>query len=626
MLRRLRLRTRIVLTVFTTAAIAIAGGAYLIIRFFEATLFEAALKSTEGDIEELRAVLNEDMLASHKASLNALVSQIARGPGVAWVGVVDERATVRISSDQGPSSAQFSEGSPEREHLARWQASLQPQSRAYISDGCGVLRVMAPIENTQKCWACHDKRRAITGMLVIDRSLQPLKETVRVATTRIALGGIAALVLILGCLGFVFEHAVLLRLDRIRRTAQRLGGGDLAARARDGGSDELSDVAREFDGMASRLEAAMTNLASQRRRLDEIVNGIADGILLLDLRGRVVTMNRALMARVAGEPPLPGVPYRQLVRAAGIDLEAGELPAERALVSGQLEKAVVAVGAHRCEELYAQPLLGPEGHPTAVIEVWRDITDRKVLEASVEQSERLASMGVLASSVAHEVGNPLASIMTAVDGLLTRLPERRGDAQDEIREYLEIVRKQVFRCRGATERLLGFARVPSAGRDAVVDVARAVREVAKLVEAQATAQGVALDVRAPASALALAADMAVEQVLLNLLLNALKAMPSGGRLRLEVEATELAVTVVVGDTGHGISADVAKHLFQPFRTSTHRRGTGLGLFISHALVQRSGGKIEVESTPGRGAIFTVRLRPASLEAHAVPEERMEALS
>ena len=368
--------------------------------------------------------------------------------------------------------------------------------------------------------------------------------------------------------------------------------------------------------MASRLETAMNGLAANRRQLDQLVNGIADGVLLLDLDGRVVTANRAFGARVPGDRPLAGTPYRDVLRAAGVDDGAGEPPAERALASGGLEKSVLSAGGgERFEELYAQPLLDPEGRATAVIEVWRDVTDRKRLEASVEQSERLAALGVLASSVAHEVGNPLASIVTAVDGLLGRLPRPASGAPDEVRDYLELVRRQVFRCRSATERLLGFARVPSGGQDAVVDVARAAREVATLIEPQAEAQGVGLQVRAEGAVLALAPDMVVEQVLLNLVLNALKAMPSGGTLGVEVAGEGHAVRVAVADTGAGVPAEMARHLFQPFRTSRRDgRGTGLGLFISQTLVEKSGGRIEVESEPGRGAVFRVHLRRAPGEA------------
>jgi two-component system NtrC family sensor kinase len=240
----------------------------------------------------------------------------------------------------------------------------------------------------------------------------------------------------------------------------------------------------------------------------------------------------------------------------------------------------------------------------------RDFSERKALEAGLEQSERLAALGVLASSVAHEVGNPLASIITAVDGLLARLDEPQGAAVPEMREYLEIVRKQVFRCRTVTERLLGFARIPSS-EPVRVDAAAAAREVLQLVAAEARRQRVELRPRLADEAPALAADLLLEQVFLNLTLNALRAMPQGGVLTVEARVEADAVRVTFADTGPGIPEAIRRHLFEPFRTSrASAAGTGLGLFISQALVTRCGGMIEVESTPGAGAAFTVRLRRA----------------
>ena len=245
-----------------------------------------------------------------------------------------------------------------------------------------------------------------------------------------------------------------------------------------------------------------------------------------------------------------------------------------------------------------------------MVEVWRDVTDRLELEAGLEQSERLAAIGVLASGVAHEVGNPLAAIATAVEGLLRRMDDPEDCDRAEVKEYLEIVRRQVFRCRDVTERLLGFARIPK--RDlAPVDASHAVREVLALVARQARAQGVEVRASLAPPAVVLAEPLLLEQVFLNLVLNALHAMPSGGVLGVDLRASADAVEVVVSDTGPGIAESVRRHLFRPFRTGRRDgAGTGLGLFLSETLLRRCDGTLSVESEPGKGAAFTVRLRRA----------------
>jgi signal transduction histidine kinase len=609
---RLRLRYKLVLLLVTATAIVFALNSWQTIRYFDSAILDATRETSIADSNEIRGVLEEQMLSEDRKALLRLVRLVGQAPGVSRVAIVDVHGTAKVSSDPGSKLVRLGEDSPEMQQLAGWRESPDARTVALFPPGTHVLRTLSPLPNAKACQRCHSPGSNVNGMLIIDRSLAPLRETITVYERRLMRGGTILLVLLLAIMGLAVEGTVLLRVERLRAATRSLGSGDLAARARDSSPDELGDLARDFDDMAQRLESAMNALASQRRQLEELVNGIADGVVLVDLEGHVLTVNRALAARIPGEPPRPGDAYHDLVRAAGLEIQdAAQLPAERVRTSGALEKEVLrAARGERVEELYAQPLRSDDGTLLAVIEVWRDITDRRELEAGLEQSERLASLGVLASSIAHEVRNPLASIITAVDGLLARLAEGSAASSQEIREYLEIVRKQVFRCSAVTERLLGFARVPGGG-DAIIDVANAAREVLALVKQEASARRVDCQVRAPVSILAIAPAMVVEQVFLNLVLNALQAMPSGGKLVIDVSGDRDSVSVSFSDTGPGIPEAIAKHLFQPFRRARQdRTGTGLGLFISHALLARAGGDIRVDSRPGQGTTFVVRLRRA----------------
>jgi two-component system NtrC family sensor kinase len=406
---------------------------------------------------------------------------------------------------------------------------------------------------------------------------------------------------------------VLKRLRRLRVAARALGRGNLAARAADASGDELGELARDFDAMSGALASALARLGAERQQLEELVNGISDGVVLLDPALRIVAANRAFEARLAAAArPLAGASHAEIAREAGFgSADGASSVAQRALASERLEKEIVRVpgaGSERVEEIYAQPLRDARGRVNAVIEVWRDITDRMELEAGLEQSERLAAIGMLASAVAHEVGNPLTAISTAVEGLLRRLDVPGDGNRAEMKEYLEIVRRQVFRCRDVTQRLLGFARIPSR-RLAPVDAAEAAREVLALVGHQARSQGVEVRSALTQPAPVLAERLLLEQVFLNLVVNALKVMPSGGVLTVEARDAGDAVTVTFADTGPGIPEEVRRTLFRAFQTTRpNGEGTGLGLFLSEALLRRCEGSISVESEPGRGALFTVRLR------------------
>lgn len=608
-----RLRAKLVFLVATTTAAVLAATLYWTIGFFRGHLVRAAgeASSTEGDV--LRVVLEQQMLSGDRELVIRAVSEIGREPNIAWVGVLDTEGKVQVSSNPDAVGQVFEESSPDCMICHATEAEKRVRSVTLVRSGGQVLRSVTPLVNWPVCHGCHDPAKRINGVLIVDRLLEPVHRAVISGRDQILIGSVAALVVLLGTLGMGLERLVLRRLHRLRVAARDLGRGNLDARADDKGTDEIGELAHDFNAMAGRLSGAMAKLADDRRQLDELVNGIADGVVLVDTEMKVMAANRAFSARLpADAAPPAGQRHRELARAAGLDLQTTQSPAERALQSGTLEKEIFRLG-ERFEEIYAQPLRGPDGPVVAVIEVWRDITDRMALEAGLEHSERLAALGMLATGIAHEVGNPLASIATAVEGLLRRMDEPGGAQVAELREYLEIVRKQVFRCHGVTERLLGFAKLPSR-EVGPVDAAEVARDVLALVAPQARAQGIELKGDLGEPAVALAEDLLLHHVFLNLVLNALKAMPSGGALRLAAFAEGDAVSVVVADTGAGISEEAQRHLFDPLRRTGGRGGTGLGLFLSHTLIRRCGGTITVDSRPGQGATFTVRLKRAPAPA------------
>jgi signal transduction histidine kinase/HAMP domain-containing protein len=596
-------------------AIVVAGTAWMTARYFESKLRAVVEEATILDAEELRGVLEEQMQTGDRSALNRLVVDIGHGPEIAWVGVVDDQGRIKVSSHQGSIGGQFASTSPEMQIIGAASPLRPSRTEVLLRDDCSVLRTVTPLPNKESCQTCHSTPTRVVGGLIIDRSLGPLQRAVESSNTQLAVGGIAILLVLLGSLGFAVEYLILRPLARLRAATYRLGASDFAARANEGSTDEIGELSRDFDAMAANLQLATASCASERRQLADLVDGISDGVLLLDPELRCVKVNEGFRRRL-GPLPLPdGLAYREIVARAGIEGIADTLPAERALATGALQKQaerIVGPEGDRFEEIYAQPLRSQDGQIAAVVEVWRDITDRKGLEAGLEQSERLAAIGILASSVAHEVGNPLASIVTVVDGMLDRL--RRGEtaSPQEAREDLEIVRHQVFRCRSVTQRLLGLARAPT-DRFSTVDVAAVLGGILALVGPQTRAQGVQVTTELAPDLFATAIEQHVEQIVLNLVLNALKAMPEGGVLTVRGWIEEAMVNVRFSDNGPGIPEAIRRKLFQPFvRGRTQQPGAGLGLYICHALVSKCGGAIDAACERRGGATFTIRLPVASL--------------
>ena len=611
LLMRPRLRAKLIpITALATAAVLAATAAWTL-DAFQDDMFGLIVAAGSAQSDALRLVLEEQMISADRRLLRRVVDDIGREPDVAWVGLVDIEGRVRVSSDAALVGQVIPRSSPECETCHRLPAPQRKRSVTVLRPGGEVLRTVTPLVNREACHRCHDPAKAFNGVLIVDRSLAPLRRAMASKQDRVLLGAAVAMVVLLIGLGLAIERIVIARLWRLRVAARELGRGDLTARSADRSGDELGELARDFNTMAERLSGAIAGVGAERRRLHELINGIDDGVVLVDAELRVVTSNTALTARLRGRPPPePGESWAEVAFEAGFLHDGGQPTAAQALATGRLAKQIVRTAGEpeRFEEVYAQPILDAEGRPVGVVEVWRDITDRKALEAGLEQSERLAALGMLASGIAHEVGNPLASIATAVQGLLRRLDEPGGLATAELREYLEIVDAQVFRCHAVTERLLGFARLPS--KDvSPVDASAAARDVARLVAPHASAQGVEVRTALDEPVLVLADDRLIRQVVLNLVVNALHAMPGGGVLSLSARREDDAGCLVVADTGPGIPEAIRRHLFEPLRrVGAEVFGTGLGLFLSHTLVQRCGGTIAVDSEPGRGATFTVRLR------------------
>jgi two-component system NtrC family sensor kinase len=239
------------------------------------------------------------------------------------------------------------------------------------------------------------------------------------------------------------------------------------------------------------------------------------------------------------------------------------------------------------------------------------------LAARVEQrsrevlrSARLAQLGTLAAGIAHEVNNPLASIVAGAEGLLREIDGTAPVDRASLRDYLQILHKEALRVRDITARLLRFARQPEPRREPVQLAAEA-REVAALFAHQMQAAGVHFELVAEGDGPRFVGDAAEwRQVLFNLLRNALDASPRGGAVRVLLHEGDGEIRLVVTDDGPGVAAGSEDRIFEPFFTTKDPgKGTGLGLAIVHRIVDAHAGRIEVGNGAhgARGACFTITL-------------------
>ncbi len=371
-----------------------------------------------------------------------------------------------------------------------------------------------------------------------------------------------------------------------------------------------------------RLYRSLTEKAEELRELKEynesILESLDSGIVVLDLEGRIVRWNRAMEA-------LDG---RRRLAVLGRTLDAvfpsAFLEALRgSLVVGDHEEIAHIYKLHLPSSdgrslmvnVAIAPFQNSPGERVGTILILDDVTARVRLEEQLQHAEKMASVGLLAAGVAHEVNTPLAGISSYAQLLRGQMEE-----QDPRQQVLEKIEKQSFRAAKIINGLLNFSRSSGTEFDRV-DVNKVLLDVLSLVEHQL--EGSRIRVRrelAESLPPVRGNENRIQQVFFNLVLNARDAMPSGGWLTLATSCSDDTVVVEVKDTGHGIRREHIRRIYDPFFTTKGiGQGTGLGLSVSYGIVQEHGGAIFVESAPGQGTTFQVAL-PALVVAQAAPAE------
>ena len=264
------------------------------------------------------------------------------------------------------------------------------------------------------------------------------------------------------------------------------------------------------------------------------------------------------------------------------------------------------------------------GRPVRMLGATVDISERKRTEEALRQNEerlrqqaqeleqqlimsgRLVSLGEVTASMAHEFNNPLGIIMGFVEDMLSGM-----DPADPDYRALQIIDEESKRCRQIVKDLMEYAR-PRSTDFCSTSIAEAIEKTLQLVENRLYKQKVAVEKKLDPDLPRIQADsQQLEQVMVNLYLNAIDAMPEGGKLIVEAKAQSDGMApvavITVADTGFGIAETDLPKIFQPFFTAKKRRGMGLGLPICQRIVKNHGGRIEVDSEPGKGAIFKIHL-------------------
>jgi PAS domain S-box-containing protein len=554
----------------------------------------------------MRAALEHQMIENDRSLIARLVQTFGQEARVRNLMLLDRMGTLRYSSRPPDSPADLRLDSPTCQACHRFAPAERGSSRVIDSAGGTVLRTVIPIRNREACYGCHDKVRSINGILILDLDAGAMRAAMNNDLRWMVVGSGALALLLIAVIALIVRVAVLKRLQRFEVTARQIALGDLDRRVPAEGSDTISWLANEFNTMADSMSGLVGEVRTQRERVETVINSIDDGIVVLDAHRKVVAANDAFLARSGhARAAVLGCSCREVAPGA---CTASDCPTLACLQTNQRQVRIcerrMLDGSARWEEVHASPIRDHAGSVVQVVEVWRDISERRAAEARLAESHRLASLGVLASGFSHELNTPLGTVLTCVEGILRDAATRQdGPEWSRVSDTARIAREQLLRCRGITQHFLRMSR-GQRGSAGVVDLHAAAEVAAGLVAPTAERHGVRIEVEEPARHPQVRLDEAeLQHTLINILLNAVQACSSGGRVSVRFQDGD-PMSVRITDNGCGIAPADQKRIFEPF-FSLREGGTGLGLFLSLNFVRGWGGDIHVASTPGQGSSFDI---------------------
>lgn len=408
--------------------------------------------------------------------------------------------------------------------------------------------------------------------------------------------------------GYALSRRLLQPLEELSKETDAISSGDFTRRVPVIGTDEIAALGNKFNTMANRLQESSQAINAHRDRLEEevrartreleqerasleaVIEHTADGILAIDRGGEIRLLNPAAI-RLLGSSASP------------LGLRIDQFWPQWPNIA-----ADAASGPLRCDVELLEQVISLAITPTRVgfIVVARDVSrereiqdERRELDRQMFQMEKLTTLGELAMGLAHEIGNPLAGMKAVAQAM-----QYEEDIPPGLIEALKRMEAEVDRLSGFLRSFHGFA-APQAILPEPCGLGQILDDVLFWTRKDAKSRDIAFELAGIDSVPPLSADPhQLKQVFLNLLMNAVHAMPNGGTVTVNAEKDGKLARIRVCDTGIGMSAEVLQRIFEPFYT-TRREGTGLGLAIVRKIVEHHGGSIEVSSTLGHGTCFTI---------------------
>ena len=366
------------------------------------------------------------------------------------------------------------------------------------------------------------------------------------------------------------------------------------------------------------VKSWLVELAKEKGFLETIFDAIFEGVIVADGEGRLLYMNRAAGAFFGVDPA------QYLGKSLGETIP--DLDWQNVVAAGEVSTRDIEVfyPVRRLLNFYAVPLVGDKEDRVGSAIILHDITrSQQAAQKNIEE-EKLSALTLLAAGVAHEIGNPLNSL-----GIHLQLLERQARAfppehRRKFGETLSIAQQEVERLDQIISQFLKAIR-PCPLTFAPVNLNVLIEECLEFFKSEISNRDILLEKNLATDLPVLSGDFAqLKQAVYNIIRNSLQAMPRGGILYITTASNETSASIAVSDTGAGISPEDIGHIFEPYYT-TKEKGNGIGLLIVHRIIHAHGGRVSVESAPGRGTTVTLSLPRRDHSMKLLPAQENPAL-
>jgi len=449
------------------------------------------------------------------------------------------------------------------------------------------------------------KDREIKGVLRVSKPLTAIDKELQSLFVRVIVG-IIVVIVFASCITLFLARKISQPLEQMKTESLRFANGDFSRRIMVSGSDEIVGLAQAMNSMAAQLDDRMRAVLGKTKELETVLSSMLEGVIAVDLHEKILYVNGSALQQLdIGHSEVQGKRLLEVVR----NIELLHFIKHTLAMDDPTEKTIVfnlGKKDERMLQIHGAQLAGPQKNKIGALVVINDVT--RLLRLENLRRDFVAN-------VSHELRTPITSIKGYVETLL----DEAGEHSQHVQDFLEIISKQTNRLYAIVEDLLALAKIEQeSDREEIVlekgPIKKVLQGAIEACSVKAADKGIPISLNCPEGVNARINGPMLEQAVINLLDNALQYSRPESAVQISAETTAENVIITVKDRGIGVAPEHLDRLFERFYVVDKGRsrasgGTGLGLAIVKHIAQAHGGKVVVQSEPGKGSTFSIFLPP-----------------